>query len=252
MIGLMQGKGVPLLTLKSDSVPHVASQIGLQSTVYRLTKFSNRQPVPDHQEAFLTPSGPFSAKLIFEITASIDLDDDEYLVDHDRNLAVVRYYMDDLTEATNDSWKSVEDPQRVYFKSSSMIQFAAYYLKAEITDRSRSTMPPFLDSIPDRVPQPHSWLHLLFVRLPQHESEFVVQFIVKNGDLSAEENLRIATHIVHQIVETLDFKDFKALIPTMPEDEEHFAAMMIEDAGDMSASIAESAERLPNVSPRKA
>jgi Ran-interacting Mog1 protein len=215
-----------------------------------MTEYSNRQPVPDHQEAFLTPSGPFSAELILEITASVDLGGDEYLVDHDRNLAAVRYYMDDLTEATNDSWKSVEDPQRVYFESSSMNQYAAYYLEAEITDRSSPTKPYFHDSLPDRVPQPHSWLHLLFVRLPQYGSEFVIQFSVKKGNLSAEENSRIATQIVHQIVKTLDFKNFKALIPTPPGDTEHFDAMMTEDAEETSTSLADGAERLRNVSPR--
>jgi hypothetical protein len=220
--------------------------------VHKLTPCSNRQPVPDHQEAFLTPSGPFDAKLIFEITASIDLGDGEYLADQDRNLAAVKYYMDDLTEATNDSWKSIEDPKRVYFESPSMNQYAAYYLEAEIMDRLSPTKRSFRDNIPERVPQPHSRLYLLFVRLPQHESEFVVQFIVRSGDLSAEENSRIATQIVHQIVKTLDFKNFKALIPTPQGDTEPFAAMTTECAEEMSASIADTAERLHNVSPKKA
>jgi acyl-coenzyme A thioesterase PaaI-like protein len=36
-----------------------------------LTYHSDRQPIPDNQEAFLTPVGQFDARLIFEITEHI-------------------------------------------------------------------------------------------------------------------------------------------------------------------------------------
>jgi hypothetical protein len=181
-----------------------------------LTPLSERQPVPDNQEAFLTRSGPFAAKLIFEITDTIDPRDRVYTQDNDPNFSAVNYYMDDLTDTTNDSWKSVSGPQSVSFGPSSMHQYAGYYLEAEITDRTASLNGQVHDNIPDEPPPPHSWLHLLLVRIPQYESEFVVQLIVKNGELPALTNSQIAKQIMNHIVQTLNFQNFKALIPSPP------------------------------------
>jgi hypothetical protein len=194
---------------------------------------SDRQPVPDHQEAFLTPSGPFAAKLIFEITAPIDSRDRVHPGDNDPNLGAVNYYMDDLTDVTNDTWKNVEGPRRVAFELPSMHQYAAYYLETEITDRKSPTKGHFHDNIPGELPQPHSWFHLLLVRVPRHESEFVVQLIVKNGHLSALTNSRIAKQIMNHVFKTLNFKNFKALIPTPPGNTEQEAAMATGDAEEM-------------------
>jgi hypothetical protein len=177
---------------------------------------SERQPVPDNQEAFLTRSGPFTAKLIFEITDTIDPRDRVYTQDNDPNFSAVNYYMDDLTDTTNDSWKSVNGPQSVSFGPSSMHQYAGYYLEAEMTDRTASLNGQVHDNIPGELPPPHSWLHLLLVRIPQYESEFVVQLIVKNGELPASTNSQIAKQIMNHIVQTLNFQNFKALIPSPP------------------------------------
>lgn len=177
---------------------------------------SERQPVPDNQEAFLTRSGPFAAKLIFEITDPIEPRDQVHTRDKDPDFSAVNYYMDDLTEATNDSWKSVEGPQRVSFELSSMHHYTAYYLEAEITDQTAPLKGRAQDNIRGEPPQPHSWLYLLLVRVPQYESEFVVQLIVKNGDLPASTNSNIAMQIINHIVKTLHFENFKALIPTSP------------------------------------
>jgi hypothetical protein len=175
---------------------------------------SERQPVPDHQEAFLSRSGPFAAKLIFEITDPIDPGDGIKTEDKDANLNAVSYYMDDLTEATNDRWKSVKGPQRVSFALSSMHQYVGYYLEAEITDQTGPLKGQCEDNIRVELLQPHSWLHLLLVRVPQYESEFIVQLVVQHGDLAASVNSHIAQQIINHIIATLNFQNFKALIST--------------------------------------
>jgi hypothetical protein len=157
--------------------------------------------------------------LIFEITDPIEPRDQVQTRDQDPDFRAVNYYMDDLTEATNDSWKSVEGPQRVSFELSSMHHYTAYYLEAEITDDTaplKGRAPDNIRGEPPPPPPPHSWLSLLLVRVPQYESEFVVQLMVKNGDLPASTNSNIAMQIINHIVKTLNFENFKALIPTSP------------------------------------
>ena len=172
-----------------------------------LASHSKRQPVPDNQEAFLTPDGPFDARLIFEIAEYIEPDDNQDLpptgfADQESlNLAAVKYYMDDLANVTNDAWKSVGEPRRISLGESgshSMNQYPAYYLEAQITSKSSS--------------QAQSWLHLLFVRVPQYGSEFIFQMFVKDGNLSAAENSRIAQAITFKIAKTLDFNNFATLV----------------------------------------
>ena len=181
-----------------------------------LTYCSDRQPVPDNQEAFLTSNGPFDAKLIFEIAEYINPHDQlhtpDYHVQEQRDIAAVKFYMEDLTNVTNDTWMSVKEPRRKRFGVASMNQNAAYYLATEVTTRS-SPKESSLDALPGPSSQPHSWLHLLFVRLPEHGSDFVVHMNVKHGRLSAMQNLSIAEQTMFKIAETLDFSDFEALIP---------------------------------------
>lgn len=187
-----------------------------------LTYCSDRQPVPDNQEAFLTPVGQFDAKLIFEITEHIKPESHPHIqaanfeAQESTNIAAAKYYLDDLLSVTGDSWRSVNGPRRIDLGVPSMKQYSAYYLEAEITPQlgpsAQSEEQPH-----DTLVQPTSWLYLLFVRAPAHSSEFVAQMLVKKGNLSAEDNSRIAQQVISKIAETLDFKNFEALIS---EDEE--------------------------------
>jgi hypothetical protein len=187
-----------------------------------LTYHSDRQPVPDSQEAFLTPVGQFDAKLIFEITEHIkpengpNIQAANFEVQESINIAAAKYYLDDLMSVTGDSWRSVNEPRRIDLGVPSMKRYSAYYLEAEIAPQlglsAQSDRKPH-----DTLVQPTGWLHLLFVRAPVHGSEFVAQMVVKKGNLSAEDNSRIAQQVMSKIAETLDFKNFEALIP---EDEE--------------------------------
>ena len=92
-----------------------------------------------------------------------------------------------------------------------MKQYSAYYLEAELTPQlgpsTQSDEQPHDTSV-----QPTSWLHLLFVRVPVHGSEFVAQMVVKKGNLSVEDSSRMAHQVISKIAETLDFKNFEALI----------------------------------------
>jgi hypothetical protein len=203
------------------------------STLHRLTQCSDRQPVPDNQEAFLTPRGPFSAQLIFEITDPINLGDHLHGADCDLNLAAIRFYMDDLTLVTNDTWRSVKEPRKISLGLSSMNQYAGYYLETQLTTRS-SLKTDSYDDVTSNPSQPHSWLHLLFIRVPQHESEFVIQMVVKNGNLSAMENLRIAQQVVFKITETLEFKNFKALVGNSAANTNQEGAMTTGDGEELA------------------
>jgi hypothetical protein len=183
---------------------------------------SDRQPVPDNQEAFLTPVGQFDAKLIFEITEYIKPEGHPYIqatnfeVQESTNIAAAKYYLDDLLSVTGDSWRSVNEPRRIDLGVPSMKRYSAYYLEAEITPQLGSSAQS--DEQPHGIlVQPTSWLHLLFVRAPVYGSEFVAQMVVKKGNLSAEDSSRIAHQVMSKIAETLDFKNFEALIS---EDEE--------------------------------
>jgi hypothetical protein len=181
-----------------------------------LTYHSDRQPIPDNQEAFLTPVGQFDARLIFEITEHIKPESRPHIQAADSeaqesiNIAAVKYYLEDLLSVIGDSWRSVNEPRRIDLGVPSMKRYSAYYLEAEIT-------PQLGPSAHDTLVQSISWLHLLFVRAPVYGSEFVAQMVVKKGDLSVEDNSRIAQQVVSKIAETLDFKNFEALIS---EDEE--------------------------------
>jgi hypothetical protein len=92
-----------------------------------------------------------------------------------------------------------------------MKRYSAYYLEAEITPQlgpsTQSDEQPH-----DILVQPTSWLHLILVRASVHGSEFVAQMVVKKGNLSAEDNSRFAQQVMSKIAETLDFKNFEALI----------------------------------------
>lgn len=178
---------------------------------------SNRQPVPDSQEAFLTPAGQFDAKLIFEITEHIEPESHPSIqaanleVQESMNIAAAKYYLDDLLSVTGDSWRNVNEPRRIDLGVPSMKRYSAYYLEVEITPQlgpsAQSDEQPH-----DTLAQPTSWLHLLFVRAPVHGSEFVAQMLVKKGNLSVEDSSRIAHQVMSKIAETLDFKNFEALI----------------------------------------
>src|ERR1700733_14404711 len=104
-----------------------------------LTYHSDRQPVPDNQEAFLTPVGQFDAKLIFEITEHIKPESRSHIqaanfeAQESTNIAAAKYYLDDLLSVTGDSWRSVDEPRRVDLGVPSMKRHSAYYLEAEIT-----------------------------------------------------------------------------------------------------------------------
>lgn len=170
--------------------------------------------------------------MIFEITDPIDTHDHEHAGDDDddddaaANFSAANYYMDDLTDVTNDRWKSVDGPRSVSFKLSSMHQYAASYLEAEITERRPPVEGHSHDNIPAEQPPPHSWLHLLLVRVPKYHSEFVVQLIVQNGDLPTSTNSSIAKQIMDHMVTTLNFKKLEALIPPpVPETTEQQTAM---------------------------
>ena len=178
---------------------------------YRLTHHSNRQPVPNNQEAFLTPSAPLDARLIFEIA--------EYITPHDQlhhaddslpqalDLAALKYYVDDLMSVTDDNWKNTNEPRRIDLGLPSMKAYSAYYLEAQIFARTGTKAGSHGD-VPGTSPKSHSALYLLFVRASQHGSEFVVQMIVKNG----QQNPSIAEQVMFRIAETLDFKSFDALV----------------------------------------
>jgi hypothetical protein len=187
-----------------------------------LTYHSDRQPVPDNQEAFITPVGQFDARLIFEITEYIKPESRPHIqaVDSEAqesiNIAAAKYYLEDLLSVTGDSRRSVDEPRRIDLGVPSMKRYSAYYLETEITPQ----LDPSAQSngqLHDTLVQPVSWLHLLFVRAPVYGSEFVIQMVVKKGDLSVEDNSRIAQQVMSKIGETLDFKNFEALIS---EDEE--------------------------------
>jgi hypothetical protein len=192
------------------------------SLPYMLIYHSDRQPVPNNQEAFLTPVGQFDAKLIFEITEHIkpeshpDTQAANFEVQESINIAAAKYYLDDLLSVTGDSWRSVNEPRRIDLGVPSMKQYSAYYLEAEITPQLGSSTQS--DEQPQGVlVQPTSRLHLLFVRAPVFGSEVVAQMVVKKGNISAEDSSRIAHQVMFKIAETLDFKNFEALIS---EDEE--------------------------------
>ena len=179
--------------------------------VRELTRHSARQPVPDNQEAFLSPSGSLDTKLIFEIAEYIAPPDQMHPVDDSHlqaiNLAALKYYVEDLASVTDDEWKSVNEPRKVDLGVPSMKSYSAYYLEAQIFARTGTKADSHDDLL--RAPsQPHSWLHLLFVRILEHESEFVVQMTVENG----AQDLSTAEQVMFKIIETLDFKSFDALV----------------------------------------
>lgn len=192
------------------------------SLPWMLTYHSDRQPVPDNQEAFLTPVGQFDAKLIFEITEHIKPEGRSHIqaanfeAQESINIAAAKYYLDDLLSVTGDSWRSVDEPRRIDLGVPSMKRHSAYYLEAEITPQLGPSAQSN-EQLHDILVQPTSWLHLLFVRAPVYGSEFVAQMVVKKGNLSAEDNSRMAQQVMSRIAETLDFKNFEALIS---EDEE--------------------------------
>jgi hypothetical protein len=187
-----------------------------------LTYHSDRQPIPDNQEAFLTPVGQLDARLIFEITEHIKPESRPHIQAADSeaqesiNIAAVKYYLEDLLSVTGDSWRSVNEPRRIDLGVPSMKRYSAYYLEAEITPQLGPSAQPN-EQLHDTLVQQISWFHLIFVRVPVYGSEFVAQMVVKKGDLSVEDNSRIAQQVVSKIAETLDFKNFEALIS---EDEE--------------------------------
>src|SRR4051794_33006813 len=182
-----------------------------------LTYHSVRQPVPDNQEAFLTPVGRFDARLIFEITEHIKPESGPHIeaanfeVQESINVAAAKYYLDDLLSVTGDSWREVNEPRRIDLGVPSMKRYSAYYLEAEITPQLGPSGQSDEQSH-DILVQPTSWLHLILVRAPVHGSELVAQMVVKKGNLSAEDNSCLAQQVMSKIAETLDFKNFEALI----------------------------------------
>jgi hypothetical protein len=204
----------PAFALSVSSVPFRRGLICLpQMLIYH----SERQPVPDNQEAFLTPVGQFDAKLIFEITEHIkpeggpDLDAANSEAQESINIAAAKYYLDDLLSVTGDSRRNVNGPKRIDLGVPSMKRYSAYYLEAEIAPQPGPSAQSE-GQLHDNMVQPANWLHLLFVRAPVHGSEFVAQMLVRKGELSAEDNSRTAQQVMSKIAETLEFKNLEALI----------------------------------------
>ena len=208
------------MLISHNATPSSAAQAGLKFSIchpampyigYKLTRHSDRQPVPDNQEAFLTLSGPLDARLIFEIAEYItprdQLHDADGSLPQALDLAALKYYVDDLLSVTEDNWKNTDEPRKIVLGPPSMKAYSAYYLEAQIFAQTGTKAGSHGD-VPGTSLKPHSALYLLFVRASQHGSEFVVQMIVKHG----QQNPSDAEQVMFRIAETLEFKSFDALV----------------------------------------